>query len=98
MCAAQLARRPLRETDSELCRLQASAVHAACVLSYNLLLEAQQRAAHEQVVALATALCQLLPLADQHVQMCATSAAQQARVLMLAQQALLDLHAAQPDG
>lgn len=79
-------------------RVQASTVQAICATAYNQLLAAQQHGAHEHVVALATTLFQLLPLADQHLRVEATGAAQQARVLMLAQQALLDLHAVQSEG
>ena len=72
-------------------------MQALCSLAYNQLLEAQQRSAHEHAVALATALWQLLPLADQHLPVELTGAAQQARILLLATQALLDLHSKQPD-
>ena len=77
--------------------LQGDAVQAICTLSYNQLLGASARGAHEQLVALATATWQLLPLANPHLQAEATGAAQQARILLLASQALLDLHAQQPD-
>lgn len=73
-------------------------MQAICAVSYNQLLSAQQRGAHEHAVALATSLWQLLQLADAHLEAPeATGAAQQARVLLLASQALLDLHAQQPD-
>lgn len=71
-------------------------MHALCCLAYNQLLCARQRGALEHAVALATALFQLLPLADPHLKAEATGAAQQAKVLLLAAQALLDLHAQQP--
>lgn len=76
---------------------QASCLHAICGLAYNQLLGAVARGAHEQVVALSTTTWQLLPLADAQLQADATGVAQQARVLLLASQALLDLHAQQPD-
>lgn len=74
-----------------------ASVEAVCRLAYNQLLAAQQSGAHEHVVALATALWQLLPLADQHLRASVIGAAQQARILLLATQALLDLHSKQPD-
>ena len=73
-------------------------MESICSLAYNQLLAAQRSGAHEHVVALATALCQLLLLADQHVRGEATGAAQQGAILLLATQALLDLHSKQPDG
>lgn len=77
--------------------VQGSRMQALCGLAYNQLLAAQQRGAHEHAVALATALWQLLPLADQHLPLELTGAAQQAKILLLATQALLDLHSKQPD-
>jgi hypothetical protein len=77
--------------------VQASTMQALCSLAYNQLLAAQQCSAHEHAVALATALWQLLPLAEQHLPTELTGAAQQAKILLLATQALLDLHSRQPD-
>jgi len=73
-------------------------VQAICGLAYNQLLAVQQDGSHELAVALATALLQLLQLADSHLQSeQLTGAAQQARVLLLAAQALLDIHSKKPD-
>ena len=63
-------------------------------LAYNQLLAC---AAPEQAVVLATALVQLLPQADAHLHAELTGVAQQARVLLLASQRLLDVHSQKPD-
>ena len=89
---------PLRTPQpAQLLPQGAADVQAVCCLAHNQLLAAQQGGAHDHAVALATALWQLLPLADQHLQAGVAGAAQQARILLLATQALLDLHSRQPD-
>ncbi|KAI3435859.1 hypothetical protein D9Q98_001917 [Chlorella vulgaris] len=79
----------------------AATMQAICGLVYNQLLAAQRQGAHEHVVALATATFQLgnqrLESRGNQQQADDGSAAQQAKVLLIATQALLDLHSRQPE-
>lgn len=64
---------------------------AVCALGYNQIICMLQHEAYQHAVTLATALLQLLP-ALEGLPGATMAEGQQARVLMLAQQALLDLH------